>query len=185
MIIFDDNAFDPNGIADLKSSIKDIPSWSTDASDPVVSRFLVEPETGLYNLSVAMLDQFANNNRLNIKEVKKIEAVKLSKKDNKDELDYELPVVEDDGSLMLVIFVETSDAHVYVFEEGSESSNDLENLTIYTLFSPVENRGCIINPSKYYAFSSPSNIDAQHALTIKFDGAIVDHQASTVYDLGE
>lgn len=188
MIIFDDRYIDQEEKTELLNTLKARRDWSADKDNSLISNvaLTVDPD----NLSeevaffVKKLDKFANSNRIDVHRVESITLIKMDQKTEKEELEYESPEIdEEDGNLLLFITANDSDAHTYVFNEKLGDASSIDDLTVFTMFSPVEGRGFIVFPDKYYALSLPQNYENQYLVKIKFKGTIIQSQASTVYHM--
>lgn len=188
MIIFDDRYIDQTEAEELHNAVIERTDWSTDPDNALISTVSIDvnpdelsEEAAFY---VRKLDSFANSNRIDVKRVESITLIKMDQKSEKQELEYESPEIdEEDGNLLLFISTNGSDAHTYVFNEESGQASDVDDLTVFTMFSPVAGRGFIVFPQKYYALSLPQNYENQYFVKIKFKGDIVQNQASTVYHM--
>lgn len=188
MIIFDDRYIDQNEAEELHSTLVARKDWSKDPDNALIN--VVSLDVNPDELSeeaaffVRKLDKFANSNRIDIKRVESITLIKMDQKSDKQELEYESPEIdEEDGNLILFISTNSSDAHTYVFNEKSGEAENIDDLTVFTMFSPVAGRGFIVFPQKYYALSLPQECENQYFVKIKFKGDIVQNQASTVYHM--
>lgn len=185
MIIFDDLASDKETIAHIREYVSHLEFWESSPEDPLISRIsLMSESESLFDISDKISDflhSFAHRNRIDVSQIISMDAIKLSHKANKEEIDYEKPVFNSIDDLTVVLFLNTSNAHMFIFNEGEGASE--EDLTVYTMFSPVEGRGFVLDTSKYHAFSLPGDIENQYLVKIQFSGKLVSNQASTVYDL--
>jgi hypothetical protein len=185
MIIFDDLSINKEDLLRIKAYISNLQNWISDENDPLIEKVeILGSGVPTYDISdqiVSWLKSFAQRNRLDVNNVVNIYAIKLNKKDNKEDIDYEQPKYFNNELLSVIFFLDDSDAHMFIFNEGEESKE--EDLTVYTMFSPVSGRGFVLDTTKWHAYSLPSGIDAQYLIKVDFEGKIVSNQASTVYDL--
>jgi hypothetical protein len=188
MIIFDDRYMDEEGQQELLLALEARDDWSTDKDNSLIHNVVLDVNPDELSEEAAFfvkkLDSFANSNRINVNRVESITLIKMDQKSDKQELEYESPEIdEEEGNLILFISVNDSDAHTYVFNEKSGEAKSVEDLTVFTMFSPVAGRGFIVFPEKYYALSLPQKYENQYLVKIKFKGDIIQNQASTVYHM--
>jgi hypothetical protein len=188
MIIFDDRYIDQDEAVELHNALLARRDWSTDPDNPLISTVSIDVNPDELSLEasffVKKLDSFANSSRIDVKRVESITLIKMDRKSDKQELEYESPEIdEEDGNLLLFISTNSSDAHTYVFNEESGEAKSADDLTVFTMFSPVAGRGFIVFPQKYYALSLPQEYENQYFVKIKFKGDIVQNQASVVYHM--
>jgi hypothetical protein len=185
MIIFDDLSIDREELLKIKAYISNLETWQIKEEDPIIESIdLVIDGSETYDIAEKLVkwsDSFAHRNRIDISKIVNIKAIKLNKKENKEEIDFEEPRYEPSSLSTLIFFLDDSDAHMFIFNEGEEADKD--DLTVYTMFSPVAGRGFVLDNTKWHAYSMPSGIDAQYLIKVDFEGKIVSNQASTVYDL--
>lgn len=188
MIIFDDLYMSGDEIADLRNKVMSVSDWQESESHPSLFTVSVDMDTendqSDANFYIKKLDAFAHRNRIDIKSVDSISLIKMIKQESKEDLEHNNPEVgEDDGSLVLFISLSETDAHTYIFNEKANEVQELEDLTVFTLFSPYAGRGFIVFPNKYFALSMPSKNEDQYMIKITFKGNINSNQASTVFDM--
>jgi hypothetical protein len=187
MIIFDDRYIEKQDVEDLHNNVSNRNNWSQDPSNPLISYIPVEVNneelSGDALYFIRKLDLFANSNRIDVQEVKEITLIKMDKKTDKQELEYESPEIDEEGNLILFISTNDSDGHTYVFNEGLGEAKSEDDLTVFTMFSPYAGRGFIVFADKFYALSMPEKFENQYMVKIKFAGKIIQNQASTVYDM--
>jgi hypothetical protein len=188
MIIFDDRYMEQEEGKELLRTLEARRDWSVDKDNSLISNVVLDVNPDELSEEAAFfvrkLDQFANFNRIDIKRVEAITLIKMDQKSDRQEIEYESPEIdEEEGNLILFISANESDAHTYVFNEKAGEAKSVDDLTVFTMFSPVAGRGFIVFPDKYYALSLPQKYENQYFVKIKFKGDIIQTQASTVYHM--
>ena len=188
MIIFDDRYMDQEEKQELLSVLEKRTDWATDKDNELINNIVLDfnPDSLSEEAEffVKKLDKFANYNRIDVTRVESITLIKVDQNSDREEIEYESPEIdEEEGNLILFISANDSDAHTYVFNEKLGDAKSVDDLTVYTMFSPVLGRGFIVFPDRYYALSLPQKYPNQYFVKIKFKGQLIQNQSSTVYDL--